>query len=231
MVLEFASVHKRFADGVRGEVHAVRGVSLAIAAGHAVLLVGESGSGKSSLLALGAGVLLPTEGEVRVQGEPFSRLRERFRAEVRRRTMGVVLQSLALVPRMGVLENVTLFSVPDGGPDRATIDRARASLESLGIGHLAAARVDALSGGERQRVAIARALAEPRALLLLDEPTAHLDETHALRVIERVRERVREGSAALVVTHDPRWTEALAGEASVRSVRFARGSVEPDAAL
>jgi len=205
--LEFVGVSRRFRDGARGEVWAVRELGFRAVAGELVVLRGPSGSGKSTVLGLAAGLLLPTEGEVRVDGEVFSRTRENVRAEIRREKMGVVLQGLALISRMSVLENVLLGHVPDGTVNAAAVVRARALLERFGVGAMARATVETLSGGERQRVALARALVREAAIVLLDEPTAHLDDAAVDVVREVLRERLSRGALAVVATHDPRWDE------------------------
>jgi putative ABC transport system ATP-binding protein len=207
--LELVRVTKRYRDGTRGEVVAVRDVSFAVAPGELVLLRGASGAGKSTVLGMAAGLVLPTAGEVRLGGESFSRMREAFRAAVRRERMGVVIQGLALVPRMSALENVLLADVPGGGVGRASIARATALLARFGIEPLARARVETLSGGERQRVALARALLRAPEILVLDEPTAHLDATHVATLAAVLREHVARGGAGLVATHDPRLVDAV----------------------
>lgn len=210
--LEFRDVSRSFDDGARSTVLALRNTSFTLARGQCLRVLGPSGAGKSTLLSLACGLLLPTTGEVLLDGEPFSRWRESFRAEARRRRMSVVVQGLSLVSSMTVLENVLLAAIPDGLSSRASRDRAHAWLERLGIADLALANVERLSGGERQRVALARALNAPTAeLIVLDEPSAHLDASRTETVVAALRERLEAGASALVATHDPRLD--LLGEA------------------
>jgi putative ABC transport system ATP-binding protein len=122
--------------------------------------------------------------------------------------MGVLIQGLALVSAMSALENVLLGAVPDGGMSRARIAAAEQMLAALGVGALARASVETLSGGERQRVALARAFLARGPLLLLDEPTAHLDEAHVATVARMLDAHGARGGAALVATHDPRLLSA-----------------------
>jgi putative ABC transport system ATP-binding protein len=178
-------------------------VSLDLARREIVVLRGPSGSGKTTLLAISGGMLSPTSGEVFIDGEATSRLRDADRAAVRRRKVGFVFQDLQLVDDMSVLENVVLPRIPDG-LSRADVARAEALLGRLDAASLAAKRTRALSGGERQRVAMARALMNDPGLLLLDEPTAHLDDARARTVMDDLAGLAAEGRAVLISTHDPR---------------------------
>jgi len=189
-------------------------VSFDLARGELAIVRGASGSGKTTLLAIVGAMLSPTSGEVHLDGEPTSRLREAHRAEVRRRKVGFVFQDLQLVDGLSARQNVLLPRVPDGvrKEDEA---RADALLERLGLGpSLGVGHVRRLSGGERQRVALARALMNDPPLLVLDEPTAHLDDARAAAIADELARVAGEGRAVLVATHDPR----LAGGGSVARV-------------
>jgi putative ABC transport system ATP-binding protein len=201
------SVVKRVLDG-RERRTVLDGVSFSLQRGDMGVVRGPSGSGKTTLLAIVGAMLTPTSGEVQLDGEPTSRLREAHRADVRRRKVGFLFQDLQLIDAMTALENVTLPRVPDGLTS-ADVARAQELLERLGVGALASSRAKALSGGERQRVALARALMNDPLLLVLDEPTAHLDDERAADVASRIEELGGEGRAVLVSTHDPRLTSRL----------------------
>lgn len=204
-LLEFRDVSRSFEDGARSTVLALRPTSFALSRGSCLRVLGPSGAGKSTLLSLACGILLPTSGEVHFDGEPFSRWRESFRASARRRRMSVVVQGLSLVSAMTVLENVLLPAIPDGLSTPESRASAKRWLDRLGIAELAAAKVERLSGGEKQRVALARAFAHASAeLIVLDEPTAHLDADRTETVVAALRERLAEGASVLVATHDPR---------------------------
>jgi putative ABC transport system ATP-binding protein len=208
LLVETTDVVKRYADGDR-TVRAVDGVTLAITEGELVVLRGTSGSGKTTLLGLLGGMIAPSSGDVRFAGESIVRLREHHRAELRRTKVGFVFQELALIPEMSVLENVLLPLVPDGGGSDEDETRALASLAALGITRpKALARASHLSGGERQRAAIVRALVRQPKLLLLDEPTAHLDRDNALAIAELLRNEKARGRTIIASTHDPRLAEA-----------------------
>lgn len=202
VVIRAESLRKRVRDGdARRDV--VVDVSLEVSAGEFVLLAGPSGSGKTTLLALLGGMLLPTSGEVFLEGTAVSRLREPQRAKLRRRKVGYLFQDLALVPGISALDNVLLPLLPDGlGPEDETAALAR--LDDLGLRDRAGAKVDGLSGGERQRIALARALVTNPAVLLLDEPTAHLDAERSAGLIDRLFGLAEKGTALVIATHDPR---------------------------
>lgn len=199
-------VVKRIRDGADRRT-VLDGVSFEIARGELVVVRGPSGSGKTTLLAIVGAMLSPTSGEVFLDGEATSRLRETHRAEVRRRKVGFVFQDLQLVDGLSALDNVLLPRVPDGvrAEDEA---RALALLDRFGLGSLARGKARALSGGERQRVALARALLADPPLLVLDEPTAHLDDARAGAIADELASLARDGRAVLVATHDPRVVQS-----------------------
>ena len=179
------------------------GVSLTVAAGELVGLVGPNGAGKSTLVRLLAGVEPPHGGHVRLDGRP---LRSRSRREL--------AQTVALVPQdphvefpFTVLEVVLMGRAPYlrglGFAAAGDVTTARAALASLGLAGFEARGLDTLSGGERQRVFLARALVQEPQVLLLDEPTTHLDLRHQSTILDVVRRRVRaQGLAAVTVLHD-----------------------------
>ena len=196
------NVVKRVRDGATRRT-VVDDVSFEVARGELVILRGPSGSGKTTLLALVGAMLSPTSGEVHLDGEPTSRLREAHRAEIRRRKVGFVFQDIQLIDTLSALRNVLLPCVPDG-VTAADEKRARALLEQRGLGAVIDSKAKGLSGGERQRVALCRALLNDPALLVLDEPTAHLDDAHADAIADELVALAKEGRALLVATHDAR---------------------------
>jgi putative ABC transport system ATP-binding protein len=201
--LSAKQVTKRVADG-RARRDVLRGITLELHPGELVLVKGASGSGKTTLLGVLGGMLLPTSGEVWLGGEPISRLRDHQRAEIRRRKVGYLFQDFGLIEGMSVLENVLLPLVPPGAADDGAARRALDMLESLGLASLARANVAALSSGERQRVALARARVLDPSVLLLDEPTSHLDASLASDLMNDLDALRARGTAVLVASHDPR---------------------------
>jgi len=216
-------VVKRVKDGATRRT-VIDGVSFEIARGEIVIVRGPSGSGKTTLLALVGAMLSPTSGEVHLDGEPTSRLRETHRAEIRRRKVGFLFQDLQLLDGLTALANVLLPRVPDGV--RAEDEkRARALLDERGLGALADSKAKGLSGGERQRVALCRALLVDPKLLVLDEPTAHLDDANAKTIAENLAALAKDGRALLVATHDARITAGMPADARVRVLDLVAGKL------
>ena len=205
--LSAKDVSKRVSDG-RARREVLRGVSLDLHRGEMLLVRGPSGSGKTTLLAILGGMLLPTSGEVWLAGEAISRLRDHQRAEVRRAKVGFLFQDFGLIEGMTALENVLMPLVPSGQITGESVAKANALLEQLGIGDLAKANVTSLSGGERQRVALARARITGPEVLLLDEPTAHLDSVRARDLMSDLGKLCDQGTAVLVASHDARVDDA-----------------------
>ena len=203
--MQVQDVVKKVADG-RGRRTIVDGVSFDLALGQTAIIRGASGSGKTTLLAICGAMLAPTSGEVMIDGEATSRLRDAHRARVRRDRVGFVFQDVQLVDSMSVIDNVLLPATPIG-IDKTHAKRAHLLCEKFGVASLSHSRARALSGGERQRVALARALLFDAPLLLLDEPTAHLDEGRAKSIMDDLAALAREGRAIVIATHDARVLE------------------------
>jgi len=197
-------------------VAAVTGISLAIAAGEAVVLRGPSGSGKTSLLSLIGGMARPTSGRVIIAGEEVSKYPESFLTQVRRRTFGFVFQQYHLIQELSVRDNVMLPLYPErlGGAEMQR--RVAAALAEVELEALAARRVRYLSGGEQQRVAIARALVNRPQVLIADEPTAHLDSRLSIDLLERFAALKRTGLTLVIASHDPLVCEHALIDRAVR---------------
>jgi putative ABC transport system ATP-binding protein len=175
-------------------------VSTGFVPGRLTAVVGRSGSGKTTLLHLVAGLENPTAGVVRVAGTPLGDLTRSERAALRRRHVALVTQEPGLVPYLSALENVELGLTLRGAP----ADGGREALRAVGLEERLDHPVARLSAGERQRVAIARALAADVDLLLLDEPTARLDEANASAISALLVDLAGERrTTILCATHDP----------------------------
>lgn len=195
----------------RGVVHAyegnpaLRGVDLDVMPGEVVALTGPSGSGKSTLMLCLAGVIIPDQGVVHLDGVELRGLSEQARAALRRREVGIVFQYGSLVPELTAVENVALPLLLDGHPRQSGLERSMGMLERLGVAHVAGSVASRMSGGERQRVASARALVTGPRLVLADEPTGALDSVAADLVVGELIRAAREAETAVVlVTHDSR---------------------------
>jgi ABC-type lipoprotein export system ATPase subunit len=193
---ELRGVERRFGTGF-----GVGRLSAFFPARRLSAITGPSGSGKTTVLHLLAGLDLPTEGEVVVNGRQVSRLSRGERAALRRSEIAVIAQDAALIPFLSARENVELGRQGADGLE---------ALASVGLGDLADQRVERLSMGERQRVAIARALAARPTILLADEPTARLDEANAVAVGNLLARIVDERQTTVIFsTHDPVLLEVV----------------------
>lgn len=186
-------------------ITAVDGVSLELYRGEFVALVGPSGSGKTSMLAMIAGLLTPSGGDICLDGEEVGQMRESKRTRVRREKIGFTFQANNLVNYLTALENVELMLRLNNRYNKAGQARSIDLLERLGLEGRLHNLPTQLSGGQRQRVAIARSLIHEPQLVLADEPTASLDTTLAHQVVETFAELVHEQNrAGIMVTHDLR---------------------------
>ena len=183
--------------------------------GGTLLLQGRSGSGKSTWLALLAGLLTPSSGQVRVAGQDVGALRGGARDRWRGRSIGFLPQKLHLGDSLSVERNLALAYFAAGLPeDRAAI---AAALQALGVAEVAHRRPGQLSGGQAQRVALARAILLQPQVLLADEPTASLDDEAAQSALRLLRECAgRCGATLVIATHDARVRDALAGAQVLR---------------
>jgi putative ABC transport system ATP-binding protein len=201
--LETTALRKTFGatDDEQVPVRALRGVDLSVAAGEFIAVMGPSGCGKSTMLNLVAGLDTPTDGEIRIDGDPITGMDEDGLAVMRRRHIGIVFQFFNLLEGMTVMENVALPAVVAGRSRKQAETRARDLLDLLGIADKGAKTPGVLSGGQRQRLSIARALANEPTLLLADEPTGSLDSAGGAEVLELFRRLHEGGQTIVLVTH------------------------------
>lgn len=204
-------------------VRAVRGVSTTFVSGRFYAIMGKSGSGKTTLLSLMAGLMMPTAGEIRVDGRALAAEdSNRFRRE----TAAVIYQDFNLFPLLTVEENAAYPLELRKVPRREALKRAREALASVGIApEQFRRRPSMLSGGEQQRVAIARALTGGHGLVLADEPTGSLDTGNTQNIVEILtRLAHEEGRCVIVVTHDPAIGEQADVAHTMSDGRFAEGA-------
>ncbi|AKJ26894.1 ABC transporter ATP-binding protein [Caldimonas brevitalea] len=203
-LIEFVSVRKSYWLG-ETEVTALDGVDFTVQRGDFVAITGPSGSGKTTMLNLLGCLDTPSAGEVRVLGQAVSSLDERELDQLRSRSVGLVLQPFDLVPVLTAFENVALPLHLHRLSRTQMQQRTQEALRSVGLERHAGFRPDQLSGGQRQRVAFARALVTRPDLILADEPTARLDSTNALALVELMKQlNAQSGVTFVFSTHDDR---------------------------
>ena len=196
-----AGRHARL-PGERGQILALRGIDADIPAGALTILKGRSGSGKTTLLNILSALDRPTAGEVLFDGQDVARMSEDERTRLRRRRIGFVFQSVALIPMMNARENVE-FALRLARVRGNLSARAMECLRLVGLDKRAGHMPQELSGGEQQRVAIARAIAHRPSVLFADEPTGELDTNTSLRVVKIFKDLIEaEGVTIVMTTHD-----------------------------
>jgi len=202
-VVRLRGIAKTYRIGKEIEVKALRGVDLDIYPSEFVAIMGPSGSGKSTLMNVLGCLDRPTSGSYVLDGQEVSLLSRGALADVRNRTIGFVFQSFNLLARTSAVENVELPLVYAGVARRERGERARRSLERVGLG----ARLDhfpsQLSGGQQQRVAIARAIVHDPKIVFADEPTGNLDTKTSIDVMRLFQELWNGGLTIVFVTHEP----------------------------
>ena len=187
-------------------VKAVDGVSYEFEPGKCYAIIGKSGSGKTTLLSLMAGLDLPTEGEIIVDGKST---KEWDRNQMRRDAVSVIYQNYNLFPLLTVQENIQYPLDLKKMPKKKSVALAREVRERVGLPATYDKRLPShLSGGEQQRVAIARTLAQGCKIILADEPTGNLDSTNTRNIVEILRSLAHDdGCTVIIVTHDPAVAE------------------------
>ncbi|WP_436318704.1 ABC transporter ATP-binding protein [Streptomyces griseofuscus] len=206
-----------------GRTPALRGASVALAAGEILAVTGPSGSGKSTLLHMLAGIVRPDEGSVSYAGQRLDRLPEQRLTELRRTEFGVVFQFGQLIPELTAVDNVGLPLLLAGTSRAEARGRAGEWLERFGVRGQAELRPGELSGGQAQRVALARALVTGPKVVFADEPTGALDSLAGEQVMTAlVRTARAAGTAVLLITHD-----AQVAAYADREVRLSDGLVLP----
>lgn len=200
MLIELKNIIKNYENGdVITKV--LRGINLSVDEGEFVAIMGPSGSGKSTLMHTIGFLDRPTSGTYFFNGEDTQSFSDDELAKIRNARIGFVFQSFNLLPRTSVLDNVMLplsYSGTKGGHEA----RAKAALESVGLGERLNYMSNQISGGQKQRVAIARALVCNPKVIFADEPTGNLDSKSGATVMNILEQLNKEGKTIILVTHD-----------------------------
>jgi putative ABC transport system ATP-binding protein len=197
-----------FYDEGRNRISILDKISLTVKPGEFIAVVGPSGSGKSTFLSVAGALLKSSEGEITLNGQPFSTLSDSELSSIRLKEIGFILQSSNLVPYLNVLDQLLVIKKMSGKINAEDKAYATKLLEDLGLREKLNSFPEELSGGEKQRTAIARALRGKPSVILADEPTASLDTPRAHEVVNLIANQVKtRGIAAVMVTHDERMLD------------------------
>jgi putative ABC transport system ATP-binding protein len=182
-------------------VHALDHVDIDLQRGAYTAIMGPSGSGKSTLMHILAGLDRPTAGNVWIDGQEITTLKERALTQLRRDKIGFIFQTFNLLPTLTAAENISLpLTIAGRKGDTAWVDEL---ITTVGLGDRLTHKPSELSGGQQQRVAVARALASRPAVLFADEPTGNLDSRTGEEVLHLLRHsRDAMGQTIVMVTHD-----------------------------
>ncbi len=203
--------------------HALNGVNLRIKKGEFVFIVGDSGSGKSTLIKLLLRELVPTTGEIYVNGANLAKLKHR-QVPMYRRNLGVVFQDFRLLKDRNVYENVAFAQRIVQTPNREIKKNVPAILSIVGLAGKYKAKPKQLSGGEQQRVAMARALINKPPILLCDEPTGNLDPKNSWEIMKLLEQINKRGTTIIVVTHN----KEIVNEMQKRVITLKKGVIISD---
>src|SRR5690606_32911047 len=221
-LIQITDIGRKYVIGAE-TIHALKSVSLQLKKGEFVALMGPSGSGKSTLMNILGCLDTPTRGEYILNGINVSDMTDDELAEVRNKEIGFVFQTFNLLPRSTSLDNVALPLVYAGINKQTRKERAKAALESVGLGNRVDHKPNELSGGQRQRVAVARALINNPSIILADEPTRNLGIMTSSAIMGLLEEFHLRGITIVLVTHE----EDIAQHAH-RMVRMRDGLIEDD---
>ncbi|WP_248926557.1 ABC transporter ATP-binding protein [Paenibacillus hamazuiensis] len=201
-LLTVTDVERSFQVGGQ-QLHVLKGINLTMYPERLIMLKGRSGSGKTTLMNLMGGLDQPNKGEIMFMDHPFHRCGDDERTLIRRRQIGFIFQSFALMPLLSAYENVELSLRMAGVPKSQWKQRVTHCMELVGLGKRMHHRPFELSGGEQQRVAIAKAIAHRPSLILADEPTAELDSQMGAQIMAVFRDIIaNEHITICMTTHD-----------------------------
>lgn len=203
IAIKCRGIKKHYGDE-ETRVDALKGIDLDIRLGELTILEGPSGSGKSTLLSIITTILTPDSGQLHLLGHEMLHTSQNERASFCLKYLGIVFQSLFLIPTLSVLENVSLPLLVAGIPKKEVSERVMETLKKMKIDHKAKISPSDLSKGQQQKVAISRAIINESKILVCDEPTSALDQQAGHDTMEILKDLSRASKAVLVVTHDHR---------------------------
>ncbi|PID33477.1 ABC transporter [Candidatus Saccharibacteria bacterium] len=203
--IRLTGVSKRFGIG-DAEHFALDNVDLTVEKGEFITIMGPSGCGKTTLLNIIGLLDRPTDGEYHLDDRPVDSLSSRKQAKLRSEHIGFVFQNFNLIPRLTVIENVSLPLTYKGAGKTRRLQEASRILKNFHLGEREYYMPHQLSGGQTQRVAIARALVNSPSIILADEPTGNLDSKTSHIIMEELADIHRRGNTIIMVTHNPDLT-------------------------
>ena len=221
-IIKTADLKRSFSMGTQS-VEALKGINLDVNAVEFIAIMGPSGSGKTTLMNIIGCLDTPTSGKYFLNNQEVSKLKDDDLARIRNKEIGFVFQSFHLLARSSALDNVMLPLKYAGEKKNIAIERAKASLNDVGLQDRMSHSPSELSGGQQQRVAIARALVNSPSILFADEPTGNLDSQTGEDVMALFKQLHKNGQTIIVITHE----EDIANQAE-RVITIRDGLIESD---